>query len=54
MLGVAIASQYALGIATLLLVVPVTLATAHQGLAVITLTVAVATLHAARRARAEA
>jgi cytochrome c oxidase assembly protein subunit 15 len=48
-LAAAVAAQYALGIATLLWVVPVTLATAHQALAVILLTTAVATLHAARR-----
>jgi cytochrome c oxidase assembly protein subunit 15 len=48
-LGCAVVAQYALGVATLLWVVPVTLATAHQAMAVILLTGAVATLHAARR-----
>jgi len=50
LLGAAVAAQYALGVATLLHAVPVPLATAHQGMAVILLTAAVATLFAARQA----
>jgi len=48
-LAAAVVAQYALGVATLLWAVPVTLASAHQAMAVILLTGAVATLHAARR-----
>jgi heme a synthase len=42
--------QYALGVATLLLVVPVGLAAAHQATAVLLLTAALTTLHAVRGA----
>jgi cytochrome c oxidase assembly protein subunit 15 len=48
-LGAAVAAQYALGVATLLLVVPVGLAVAHQAVAVLVLTAALVTLHALRR-----
>ena len=48
-LGLAILAQVTLGIATLLLVVPVALGAAHQAGAVIVLTLALATHHAARR-----
>jgi cytochrome c oxidase assembly protein subunit 15 len=44
-LGGAVLAQYALGIATLLAVVPVGLATAHQMLAVLVLTAALVALH---------
>jgi len=43
-----IATQYALGVTTLLLVVPVALAVAHQAVAVLVLTAALAALHALR------
>lgn len=43
-----VALQYALGVATLLLVVPVPLAAAHQGNAVLVLTAALVSLHALR------
>jgi heme a synthase len=46
-LGGAVAAQYALGVVTLLTVVPVPLAVAHQLMAVMVLTAAVTTLHAA-------
>jgi cytochrome c oxidase assembly protein subunit 15 len=46
--------QYALGVATLLLAVPPGLAAAHQAEAVLVLTAAVATLHAARGGAATA
>jgi cytochrome c oxidase assembly protein subunit 15 len=46
----AVATQYALGIATLLSAVPLGLATAHQATAVLALTAAVWVLHAARPA----
>ena len=49
-LGATVALQYALGIATLLLVVPVGLAAAHQAVAVLVLTSALATWHALRGA----
>ncbi len=49
-LGVAVAAQYTLGVLTLLLVVPVGLAAAHQATAVLLLTAALATLHALRGA----
>jgi len=45
-LGLAVAGQYALGVATLLWVVPVDLGTAHQAMAVLVLTTALAALHA--------
>jgi len=51
-LGSAVAVQYALGVATLLLVVPVGLAVAHQAVAVLVLTAALVTLHALRAAPA--
>jgi cytochrome c oxidase assembly protein subunit 15 len=44
-LGGAVAAQYALGVATLLLVVPVGLAVAHQAVAVLVLTAALVCLH---------
>jgi heme a synthase len=47
-LGATVAAQYALGVATLLLVVPVSLAAAHQANAVLVLTAALALLHALR------
>jgi cytochrome c oxidase assembly protein subunit 15 len=50
-LATSVALQYALGIATLLLAVPPGLAAAHQAEAVVLLTAAVATLHAARPGR---
>ena len=54
-LGALVLLQYALGVATLLLVVPIALAAAHQANAVLMLTVALIALHAlpapARRAR---
>jgi len=49
-LGATVALQYALGMATLLLVVPVGLAAAHQAVAVLLLTAALATCHALRGA----
>ena len=49
-LGGVVALQYILGVATLLLVVPVALAAAHQAGAVLVLTAALATLHALRGA----
>ncbi|MBX9699902.1 MAG: COX15/CtaA family protein, partial [Acetobacteraceae bacterium] len=49
-LGAATLLQYGLGIATLLLVVPVSLGTLHQAVAVLVLTAAVAALHALRPA----
>jgi cytochrome c oxidase assembly protein subunit 15 len=48
-LGVTVALQYLLGISTLLLVVPVGLATAHQVTAVLVLTAALVLLHTLRR-----
>jgi cytochrome c oxidase assembly protein subunit 15 len=48
-LGLTTAVQYGLGIATLLLVVPTGLATAHQANAVLVLTAALVLLHALRR-----
>ena len=47
-LGGAVALQYALGVAALLLVVPVALGTAHQAMAVLVLTAALAALHLQR------
>jgi len=49
-LGGAVAVQYALGVATLLLVVPVGLAVAHQAVAVLVLTAALVCLHGLRPA----
>ena len=49
-LGAAVAVQYALGVATLLLVVPVGLGTAHQTGAVLVLTAALVALHLQRGA----
>jgi cytochrome c oxidase assembly protein subunit 15 len=48
-LGAAVALQYALGVATLLLVVPVWLGTLHQGTAVLVLTMVLVLLHAVRQ-----
>jgi len=48
-LGGAVAAQYTLGVATLLLVVPVPLAVAHQAVAVLVLTAALVLLHTVRR-----
>jgi cytochrome c oxidase assembly protein subunit 15 len=50
-LGGAVALQYALGVATLLAVVPVSLGTLHQASAVLVLTTALVALHALRPAR---
>ncbi|RKK04337.1 COX15/CtaA family protein, partial [Teichococcus wenyumeiae] len=50
-LGGTVALQYALGVATLLLVVPAWLGTLHQAVAVGVLTAALASLHALRRPR---
>jgi heme a synthase len=50
-LAVAVCLQYALGVATLVLVVPVPLAAAHQTGAVLVLTAALACLHVLRRSR---
>jgi cytochrome c oxidase assembly protein subunit 15 len=50
-LGLTTAVQYGLGVATLLLVVPTGLATAHQANAVLLLTAALVLLHALRRPR---
>ncbi len=47
-LGGAVLAQYALGIATLLWVVPVALGTLHQAMAVLVLTAAIVALHTAR------
>jgi cytochrome c oxidase assembly protein subunit 15 len=48
-MGLAVLVQYSLGVATLLNVVPVGLATAHQAVAVLLLTAALVTLHLDRR-----
>lgn len=48
LLGLAVIGQYALGVTTLLWVVPVTLGTAHQAMAVLVLTAVLAALHAWR------
>lgn len=48
-LAIAVALQYALGVATLLAVVPVWLGTLHQAVAVLVLTGALLALHALRR-----
>ena len=45
-LGVVVAGQYALGVTTLLWIVPVSLGTAHQAMAVLVLTAALTALHA--------
>jgi cytochrome c oxidase assembly protein subunit 15 len=50
-LGAAVALQYALGIATLVFVVPVALGTLHQATAVLVLTAALVALHALRPTR---
>lgn len=50
-LAVAVGGQYVLGVATLLYVVPVALAVAHQTMAVLVLTAALGLLHAVRRSR---
>ena len=50
-LGVAVLAQYALGIATLLWVVPVALGTLHQTMAVLVLTAALVALHATSQPR---
>ena len=47
-LGLAVLGQYALGVTTLLWVVPVALGTMHQAMAVLVLTAALAALHAGR------
>jgi len=49
LLGGAVLAQYALGVTTLLWVVPVSLGTAHQAMAVLVLTAALALLHAQAR-----
>jgi cytochrome c oxidase assembly protein subunit 15 len=53
-LGASVALQYALGIATLLAVVPVWLGTLHQSIAVLVLATALAAIHGLRRPRASA
>lgn len=53
LLGGAVLAQYALGVSTLLWVVPVPLATAHQAMAVLLLTAALALLHAQPRTAAQ-
>lgn len=50
-LGAAVAVQYMLGVATLLSVVPVSLATAHQATAVLVLTATLVALHGVRTVR---
>ncbi len=52
LLGSAVLAQYALGVSTLMWVVPVSLGTAHQAMAVLLLTAALALLHAQPRAAA--
>ena len=54
LLGGAVLAQYALGVATLLWVVPVALGTLHQAVAVLVLTAALALLHAQPRRRGPA
>ena len=51
-LAIAVGLQYALGVATLLAVVPVWLGTLHQAVAVLVLTGALLAMHALRRPRA--
>ncbi len=53
LLGGAVLAQYALGVSTLLWVVPAPLATAHQAMAVLLLTAALALLHAQPRIAAQ-
>ena len=53
-LGVVVVVQYALGVATLLLVVPVDIATLHQVVAVLLLSAALIALHSLRGARPHA
>ena len=53
-LGVVVVVQYVLGVATLLLVVPVDLATLHQVVAVLLLSAGLIALHSLRGARAHA
>ena len=48
-MGVAVVLQYSLGVATLLWVVPVGLATAHQAVAILLLTATIVTIHLFRR-----
>ena len=48
-MALAVVAQYGLGVATLLWVVPVGLATAHQGVAVLLLTATLVTIHVQRR-----
>jgi cytochrome c oxidase assembly protein subunit 15 len=50
-LGAVVVVQYALGVATLLLVVPVDLATLHQVVAVLLLSTSLIALHSLRGAR---
>jgi cytochrome c oxidase assembly protein subunit 15 len=50
-LGFAVTLQYALGVATLLLIVPVPLAVAHQAVAVAAVTACIALIHATRALR---
>jgi cytochrome c oxidase assembly protein subunit 15 len=50
LLGAAVAAQYCLGVSTLLLVVPVPLAVAHQGMAMLLFAAALASAHALRGA----
>ena len=52
LLGGAVLAQYGLGVTTLLWVVPPALGTAHQAMAVLLLTAALALLHAQPRATA--
>ena len=49
LLGGAVLAQYALGVTTLLWVVPVSLGTAHQAMAVLVLSAALAALHTQAR-----
>lgn len=51
LLGVAVTAQYALGVTTLLLVVPIPVAVAHQGVAVLLFAAALTSAHALRGAR---
>jgi cytochrome c oxidase assembly protein subunit 15 len=50
-LGAAVIVQYALGVTTLLWVVPVSLGTAHQAMAMLALTAALVALHLQSRGR---
>jgi cytochrome c oxidase assembly protein subunit 15 len=52
LLGCAVATQYALGVATLLMLVPVGLAVAHQAVAVLVLTASLICLHRLRAPQA--